>query len=113
MLELGVRTAEQLAGELGVSSWSLKRWAKVYGQDSVADGPPGSDGPSVADAAALTLENARLRRQQDEELAEQIALIFLQSRRTYGSRRIQQVLRRGGIYCGKNRICRLMDGPRS
>jgi hypothetical protein len=46
MLELGVRTAEQLAGELGVSSWSLKRWAKVYGQDSVADGPPGSDGPS-------------------------------------------------------------------
>jgi putative transposase len=50
------------------------------------------------------------RRQQDEELAEQIALIFLQSRRTYGSRRIQQMLRRGGIYCGKNRICRLMDG---
>jgi len=63
MLELGVRTAEQLAGELGVSSWSLKRWAKVYGQDSAADGPPGGGGPSVADAAALTLENARLRRE--------------------------------------------------
>lgn len=50
------------------------------------------------------------RRQQDQELAEQIALIFLQSRCTYGSRRIQQMLRRRGIYCGKNRICRLMDG---
>ena len=50
------------------------------------------------------------RRQQDEELAEQIALIFLESRQTYGSRRIRQILRRRGIYCGKNRICRLMEG---
>jgi len=49
------------------------------------------------------------RRQADEQLAEQIALIFLESRQTYGSRRIQQMLRRRGIYCGKNRICRLMD----
>lgn len=49
------------------------------------------------------------RRQEDEQLAEQIALIFLESRQTYGSRRIQQMLRRRGIYCGKNRICRLMD----
>ena len=63
MLESRIRTAEQLAAELGVSSWSLKRWAKVYGQDSAADGPPGGGGPSVADAAALTLENARLRRE--------------------------------------------------
>jgi putative transposase len=51
----------------------------------------------------------RQRRQQDEQLAEQIALIFLQSRQTYGARRIQQMLRRQGIYCGKNRICRLMN----
>jgi putative transposase len=50
------------------------------------------------------------RRQQDGELAEQIALIFLESRATYGSRRIQPMLRRRGIYCGKNRIRRLMDG---
>jgi putative transposase len=49
------------------------------------------------------------RRQQDGELAEQIALIFLESRQTYGSRRIQQMLRRQGLYCGKNRICRLME----
>jgi putative transposase len=50
------------------------------------------------------------RRQQDSKLAEQIALHFLQSRQTYGCRRIQQMLRRGGIYCGKNRIRRLMEG---
>jgi transposase InsO family protein len=49
------------------------------------------------------------RRQQDAALAERIALIFLQSRNTYGSRRIQQLLRRQGIQCGKNRICRLME----
>ena len=49
------------------------------------------------------------RRQEDNQLAEQIALIFLESRQTYGSRRIQQMLQRRGIYCGKNRICRLMD----
>jgi transposase len=63
MLESRVRTAEQLAVELGVSSWSLQRWAKVYGQDSAAGGPSGGGGPPVADAAALMLENARLRRE--------------------------------------------------
>jgi transposase len=57
MLESRLRTAEQLAGELGVSVWSLKRWAKLYAQDSAAGGPP------VADAATLLLENARLRRE--------------------------------------------------
>jgi transposase-like protein len=62
MLESRIRTAEQLAAELGVSSWSLKRWAKVYGQNSAAGGPPGG-GPPVADGAALMLENARLRRE--------------------------------------------------
>jgi putative transposase len=51
----------------------------------------------------------RQRRQQDEQLGEQIVLIFLESRQTYGSRRIQQMLRRQGLYCGKNRICRLME----
>ena len=42
-------------------------------------------------------------------LAEQIAVVFLESRNTYGCRRIQQMLRRQGIQCGKNRICRLME----
>jgi transposase-like protein len=63
MLESRVRTAEQLAGELGVSVWSLKRWAKFSAQDSAASGPPGGGGPPVAEAAALMLENARLRRE--------------------------------------------------
>jgi transposase len=63
MLESRVRTAEQLAGELGVSVWSLKRWAQFYAQDSAAGGPPGGGGPAAADAAALVLENARLRRE--------------------------------------------------
>jgi hypothetical protein len=30
MWESRARTAEQLAGELGVSVWSLKRWAQLY-----------------------------------------------------------------------------------
>jgi transposase len=57
MLESRVRTAEQLAAELGVSVWSLKRWAKRYGKAKVVCGPP------AADAAALVGENARLRRE--------------------------------------------------
>ncbi|MGA8656259.1 MAG: transposase [Chthoniobacterales bacterium] len=63
MLESRVRPAERLAGELGVSVWSLKRWAKLYGKDSAADGPPGGGGPAAADAAVLVVENARLRRE--------------------------------------------------
>ena len=63
MLESRVRTAEQLAGELGVSVWSLKRWAQLYRQDWAAGGPPGGGGPAAADAAALVVENARLRRE--------------------------------------------------
>ena len=56
-----------------------------------------------------TLKNQRDRRQEDAILAEQISLIFLESRHTYGCRRIQQMLRRQGLQCGKNRICRLME----
>jgi transposase InsO family protein len=48
------------------------------------------------------------RRQQDQRLLERIQPIFNQSRRTYGSPRIQAVLRRDGQRCGKNRIARLM-----
>jgi transposase-like protein len=63
MLESRVRTAQQLAAELGVSVWSLKRWAKFYAKGSATGGPPGGGGPPVADAAALVVENARLRRE--------------------------------------------------
>jgi putative transposase len=48
------------------------------------------------------------RRQQDAQLAEQIGVLFLQSRRTYGCRRIRQGLRRQQVRCGTNRLCRLM-----
>jgi transposase len=63
MLELGVRSIQQLSQELGVSAWSLTRWRKLYGKDSAAGGPPGGGGPLAADAASLVLENARLRRE--------------------------------------------------
>ena len=53
-----------------------------------------------------TQKNQRDRRQEDGALAEQIAVVFLESRNTYGCRRIQQMLRRQGIQCGKNRIDR-------
>jgi putative transposase len=56
-----------------------------------------------------TQKNQRDRRQEDALLAEQISVIFLQSRSTYGCRRIQQMLRRQGIHCGKQRIRRLME----
>ena len=45
---------------------------------------------------------------QDKVLAKQIKPIFDQSRRTYGARRLQQMLRRQGIRCGRTRLVRLM-----
>ena len=48
------------------------------------------------------------RRQQDAQLAEQIGVLFLQGRGTYGCRRIRHGLRRQQIHCGTNRVCRLM-----
>jgi len=48
------------------------------------------------------------RRQQDASLTEQIDVLFLQSRRTYGCRRICQGLRRQAVACGTNRVRRLM-----
>jgi transposase InsO family protein len=48
------------------------------------------------------------RRQQDAQLAEQIGLLFLQSRGTYGCRRLRHALRRRQVRCGTKRVCRLM-----
>ncbi len=45
---------------------------------------------------------------QDKVLAKQIKPIFDQSRRTYGARRLQQMLRRQGSHCGRTRLGRLM-----
>jgi putative transposase len=50
----------------------------------------------------------RPRRVQDAELARELQEAFLSSRRTYGSPRLRQVLRRKGLHHGKNRIARLM-----
>jgi putative transposase len=50
----------------------------------------------------------RPRRLQDRELAKEIALLFSQSRCTYGARRLQQMLARQRIRCGRNRLRRLM-----
>ena len=52
----------------------------------------------------------RPRRLQDKELAKEIELLFSQSRCTYGARRLQQMLRRKAIRCGRNRLVRLMRG---
>jgi putative transposase len=48
------------------------------------------------------------RRKEDEMLSQKIKRIFHESRRTYGWRRIAQMLAREGIRCGKERILRLM-----
>jgi transposase InsO family protein len=48
------------------------------------------------------------RRVEDQMLAEKIISIFNESRRTYGWRRIAQMLARERIRCGKERILRLM-----
>ncbi len=54
----------------------------------------------------------RARRVQDAELARELQEAFLSSRRTYGSPRLRQVLRRKGLRHGKNRIARLMREAR-
>lgn len=48
------------------------------------------------------------RRLENVLLAQQIHQVYQQSRRTYGSPRIQQVLRRSGHSFSRNRIARLM-----
>jgi transposase InsO family protein len=50
----------------------------------------------------------RPRRQHDAQLRPLISQSFEQSRRTYGSPRVQLDLRASGQRCGKNRIARLM-----
>ena len=42
------------------------------------------------------------RRREDGVLAQKISLLFLEGRRTNGSRRIQKGLLREGIQCGKS-----------
>jgi putative transposase len=64
--------------------------------------------------AAHRRKAGRPRRQRDEQLRALIRQSFEQSRRTYGSPRVQRDLHESGQRCGKNRIARLMreDGLR-
>jgi transposase InsO family protein len=58
--------------------------------------------------AAHRRKAQRPRRQRAAQLRPLIAQSFEQSRRTYGSPRVQLDLRESGERCGKNRIARLM-----
>lgn len=49
------------------------------------------------------------RERQDEELTVAIRAVHVESRGTYGSPRVHQVLRRRGHQVGKNRVARLMQ----
>lgn len=64
--------------------------------------------------AAHRRKAERPRRQRDAQLRPLIRQSFDQSRRTYGSPRVQLDLRESGQRCGKNRLARLMreDGLR-
>ena len=55
MLESGERTVKELSQELGVSTWSLKRWSKYYGSREQKR--------AVKQGSELELENAKLRRE--------------------------------------------------
>jgi len=48
------------------------------------------------------------RKMADQSLTEQIETIHQNSRRTYGSPRIQEELADNGVQCGHNRVARLM-----
>jgi putative transposase len=55
------------------------------------------------------LKNApSLRKRQESQLREEIARIFEQNRKRYGSPRVTQALRAAGRQVGKNRVARLM-----
>jgi putative transposase len=48
------------------------------------------------------------KEQADAELTEKISAIHTESKGTYGSPRVHQVLRRKGVPCGRRRVARLM-----
>ena len=59
------KTATQLAGELGVSSWSLGQWKQDYLQAMDHSAVPGSHSShgTVRSVAEMELENRQLRRE--------------------------------------------------
>ena len=51
---------------------------------------------------------AGLREQANQILMEEIKMAYQASRQTYGSPRVHAALRRKGVFCGRNRVARLM-----
>ena len=64
--------------------------------------------PGFEGVAAFISGFDQVRRRQDQKLSKELFALFAQSRGTYGSRRLQRMLARQAIYCGRNRILRLM-----
>ena len=58
---------------------------------------------------AQKAKNSGTRSQQDALLSRELRRSFLDSRKTYGCRRLQKLLHQQGFRCGKNRINRLMQ----
>jgi len=52
--------------------------------------------------------NTSVGRRENERLLQYIQQAYTRGRGTYGSPRITAELRSNGVYCGKNRIARLM-----
>jgi transposase InsO family protein len=82
----------------------MERLAHQYPSDALAEALDVSE----SGFAAHRRKAQRPRRQRDEQLRPLIVQSFEQSRRTYGSLRVQLDLRESGQRCGKNRIARLM-----
>ena len=66
-------------------------------------------GVSVSGYYAWRKRSPSARAQANQVLLVKIREIHRNSRKTYGSPRIHAVLLRQGIYCGKNRVARLMS----
>jgi transposase len=77
MLQSGERTIGQLSQELGVSTWSLKRWTKLHSRGDKA-GTGGS-------LSALELENAKLRRELETVSRQRDILSLVLSNRGIGN----------------------------
>lgn len=65
-------------------------------------------GVSVSGYYAWSKRVPSLRERENEKLLLEIKAVYKESRKTYGSPRIHQELRQRGIFCGRNRVARLM-----
>jgi transposase InsO family protein len=82
----------------------MEKLAPQYPADALAEALEVSE----SGWAAHCRKAERPRRQRDAQLRPLVRQSFEQSRRTYGSPRVQRDLREAGERCGKNRVARLM-----